>query len=202
MKIVIFGDSIVWGAGLPFRTAWANLLRNFLEKRNKKYSPVELYDLGIDRDTTEELLKRFDIEIEARHPNVIIFAVGINDSAYRRNKNNPLVTVKKFESNLLKLINKAKKLTDKIILIGISKGNDKTTIPLLRSTTGKCYDKENVRIYNEIIKKVCKKENTSFINISGSLSDKDFYDGLHPNSAGHKKIFEIVKDFLIENKII
>jgi len=27
-------------------------------------------------------------------------------------------------------------------------------------------------------------------------------DGLHPNSEGHKKIFESVKEFLIKNKII
>jgi len=27
-------------------------------------------------------------------------------------------------------------------------------------------------------------------------------DGLHPNSTGHKKIYEIVKGFLVENRII
>jgi lysophospholipase L1-like esterase len=28
------------------------------------------------------------------------------------------------------------------------------------------------------------------------------YDGLHPNSEGHKKIFETVKNYLVKNKII
>jgi len=32
MNICIFGDSIAWGAWLPFRVSWANLLRNYLEK--------------------------------------------------------------------------------------------------------------------------------------------------------------------------
>jgi hypothetical protein len=32
MIICTFGDSITWGPRLPFRVAWANLLRNHLEK--------------------------------------------------------------------------------------------------------------------------------------------------------------------------
>ncbi len=82
--ICIFGDSIIWGAGLPCRVAWVNLLRNYVEI--KYGGVVELYDLGIDRDTTEDLLKRFDAENRARRPQVIIFAVGTNDSSYRRLK--------------------------------------------------------------------------------------------------------------------
>jgi len=205
MVILIFGDSITWGAGLPFRTAWANLLRNFLERKReefKKYCPVELYDLGIDKDTTDDLLKRFYAESKARRPNIIIFAIGVNDSSYGETKNSPLVPIKNFEKNLLKLIQKSREFTDKIIFIGLAKGNDHMTVPLPRSTTGKCYNKENVKIYNKIIRKVCAIKKVSFVNIINELNDKDFYDGLHPNSQGHQKIFEIVKDFLIENKII
>lgn len=200
--ICIFGDSITWGAGLPFRTAWANLLRNLLENKNKKYYPIELYDLGIDRDTTEDLLKRFNAEARARQPNIIIFAIGTNDSAYRKNMYDPLVSIQKFEKNLLKLTQEAKKFTDKIVFIGLAKGSDYKTVPLPRSITGKCYDKENIKIYNNIIKKTCKKKHIFFINIINKLNDKDFYDGLHPNSQGHQKIFEIVKKSLIVNKII
>ena len=157
IKICIFGDSIIWGRGLPFRTAWANLLRNYLEKRNRKYPIIELYDLGIDRDTTEELLRRFVAEASARNPHIIIFAVGTNDSSYRKNKNNPLITAKKFENNLMKLVQKARRFTDKIIFIGLGKGSDQKTIPFPGSTTGKCYDKENINIYNNIIKNACIK---------------------------------------------
>ena len=33
-------------------------------------------------------------------------------------------------------------------------------------------------------------------------TEEDFDDGLHPNAQGHRKIFEKVKDFLVENKWI
>ena len=75
-------------------------------------------------------------------------------------------------------------------------------MPFSGSTTGKCYFKGDTVNYNNIIKKVCEKEKVLFIDILDKIVDKDFYDGLHPNSAGHQKIFEIVKVFLIENKII
>ncbi len=196
----IFGDSIIWGAGLPRRVSWANLLRNYLEKRQSGI--IELYDLGIDRDTTEDLLERFDAEAKARNPNEIIFAVGINDSSYRENKNNHIVSVDKFESNLLKLIQKSGKFTRNIMFVGLAKGSDKETVPLRRSTTGKCYDKESAEIYNNIIEDVCKRENIPFINILNKLKDEDFYDGLHPSIGGHRKIFNAVKKFLIKNKTV
>ncbi len=34
------------------------------------------------------------------------------------------------------------------------------------------------------------------------LEKEDFDDGLHPNAAGHEKIFEQVRDFLIEKRWI
>jgi len=182
---------------LSFRVGWANLLRNYLEKKNKGI--LELYDLGIDRDTTENLLERFDAEAKARFPNV---AIGANDSFYRKNKNNPSVPVREFENNLLKLIQKARKFTGKIVFVGMAKGDDSRTKPLPDSTTGKCYDKENIKIYNDIIKKVAKKEKSLFIEIINKLNDKDFYDGLHPNVNGHRKIFGVIKDSLVKNKII
>jgi len=86
--------------------------------------------------------------------------------------------------------------------VGLAKGSDKETVPLRRSTTGKCYDKNNIRLYNNIIKRVSKEEGVLFINILNGLNDRDFYDGLHPNTGGQKKFFEIIKKSLIINKII
>ena len=62
--------------------------------------------------------------------------------------------------------------------------------------------------YDNVIKSVCAEKNILFLDIFGEWIKIDYKklldkkDGLHPNSAGHQKIFETVKDFLIENKII
>ena len=73
-NICIFGDSITWGPRLTFRVAWANLLRNHLEKSATELFRV--YDLGVDMDTTRNVLARIEIESTARKPAIIIFNIG------------------------------------------------------------------------------------------------------------------------------
>lgn len=190
--ICVFGDSVLWGWGLPFRVGWVNLFRNYIE--DKSNFTMNLYDLGIDGETTEGILGRFDIEAAARKPDMIIFATGVNDSAYRKTKAHPLVPIDAFERNIHTLIKKAGKFTKKIIFVGIVKGSDKETIPLKASTTGKCFDKENAKIYNDIIKKVCDKEKILFVDVLDKLIDGDFCEGLHPSASGHEKIFKEAKN--------
>jgi len=190
MNICIIGDSITWGPRLPFRVAWANLLRNHLEKSSDNL--YSLYDLGIDGDTTRNLLQRFDVEMTARKPGLIIFNIGVNDSLFRKSVDNPETTLGYFEINMEALIGKARKFTDKIVIVGLVKGSDLFTTPLIQSTTGKSYTKERTRIYDGKLKKIAQKNSLVFIDINELLNDDDFDDGLHPNVNGHLKIFEKV----------
>ena len=190
--IWVFGDSVLWGWGLPFRVGWVNLYRNYVEEKSD--FAINLYDLGIDADTTEGVLKRFDIEAAARKPDMVIFAIGVNDSAYRKTKDHPLVPLDIFEKNIHTLIKKARKFTKEIVFVCLCKGSDRETMPLPASKTGKCFEKKNAKIYNEVIKKCCSSENILFIDIINKLKDSEFCDGLHPAKEGHNKIFKEVKD--------
>lgn len=190
MNICIFGDSITWGPRLPFRVAWANLLRNHLEKNSE--SLYSLYDLGIDGNTTKEVLIRFENEATSRNPEVVIFNIGVNDSLFRNTEDNPETPIDEFESNMQKLIDKARIFTEKIMIVGLVKGNDMLTTPLIQSTTKKSYTKERVRIYDSSLSKVANNNNLTFVDINKILNDDDFDDGLHPNINGHVKIFDKV----------
>lgn len=198
-RICIFGDSITWGAGLHIREAWANLLRNYIESKSNHY--IEVYDLGIDGNTTRDLLNRFEVEAEARKPELIIFAIGVNDSMFR-NGNNYEIDSEQFNENLRKIYEEAKKFTDNIWFVGLAKGSDSETNPLKRSSTGKCYSKESIEKYNAIIKEFAKQKSLHFVDIYKLLSDSDFDDGLHPNIEGHKKIFELVKKLVDAEGIV
>ena len=70
----------------------------------------------------------------------------------------------------------------------------------------KSYKNEYIQKYNDAIKQICAKNKIYFIEIFEDWIKMDYKrlleDGLHPNSEGHQKIFETVKDFLITNKII
>lgn len=198
-RICVFGDSVVWGACIPKREAWADLLRNYLDE-TFNYS-IELYNLGIDGNTSAGVLQRLDAEAQARNPDIIICAIGANDSIFRSN-NQFDVSESVFLHNLSGILEMAKKYTQQILFVGLVKGSDIETIPLKRSSTGKCYSKLAVKKYDGYIKSFAAQNNVPFVDVFSVLSDEDFDDGLHPNMQGHSKIFQAVKEVLYEKKLI
>lgn len=199
-KIInIFGDSIVWGACDSEMGGWANRLKNYLNSKAEDY--FEVYNLGVGGNNSEELLKRFSNENAARDPNTIMIAIGINDSQYINSKDNPYVSLQKFEQNLLELIEQAKKFTKEIIFVGLTKIDETRLMPVPWDET-RYFDEENAALYNAKIKEICGNNKLLFIEMLDSLNDDDLEEGLHPNSKGHEKMFLRIKDFLIENKII
>ncbi len=108
MNICVFGDSIVWGAYDPENGGWATLLRNYFESADsppyfREAGDVEVYNCGVSGDKTEDLLKRFEVEAQAREPNLIIFAIGINDSPILLSSNQRRISDENFKNNIFKL---------------------------------------------------------------------------------------------------
>ena len=199
IRICVFGDSITWGAGDKKEGGWVNRARNYFKISN---FGVKMYNLGISGDNTNDLLKRFKTEAEARKPNMIIFAIGTNDSQYVDTKDNPRVNLNKFQNNLVELLNQAKEFTQNIIFVGLTKVDETKTIPIPWNKR-KYYTNENITQYNSTIKSFCEQNKILFVNIFDLLDVKnDLEDGLHPNARGHQKIFKKVKDFLEKNKLI
>jgi len=116
-----------------------------------------------------------------------------------------MTPLEEFKVNIQELIDRAQKISSKIIFVGLTPVDEPKTTPIPWNTD-KSYTNENIKKYNEIIKSICQEKSIYFIEIFEKWINQDYKnlleDGLHPNSAGHKKIFETVKDFLIQNKII
>ena len=186
--ICIFGDSIAWGAWDPENGGWVVRLRRYFEMNDYN---IAVYNQGIAGDSTEDLLKRFKGECIAREPQTIIFAIGINDSQCINSKDNPRVSLEKFQNNLVELINQAKNFSDRILFIGLTKVED-----------GQFYNNENIAKYNSVIEKVSAEYKLPFLNLFDLLETGDLYDGLHPNTKGHEKMFLGAKEFLVGSKIV
>jgi len=198
--ICIFGDSITWGAVDPENGGWVAQLRRYFETNNDY--DITVYNNGISGDNTDDLLVRFKVECAAREPQIIIFAIGINDSQYIKTKDNPRVSLEKFQNNLVKLINQAKSFSDEIIFIGLTKVDEPKVTPIPWSTDEKFYYNDSIEKYNTVIKKVSIEYKLPFLNLIDLLELSDLDDGLHPNSNGHKKMFLRIKDFLLTKKIV
>lgn len=198
MNICIFGDSITWGAYDYEKSGWVEQLKSYCIKN---YEDTDIYNLGISGDNTNKLLERFENEARIREPDLIIFAIGINDSQYIYQKGNYKTDLNGFENNLSKLLAIAQGITNKIIFIGLTDVDEAKTTPISWSTE-KYYDNDSIRKYDEIIKDFCKKNNLNYIDLNGIIEPDDLDDGLHPNPQGHEKIFKTVlaatKEFLIK----
>ncbi|MCH7641324.1 hypothetical protein IID22_03950 [Patescibacteria group bacterium] len=211
MNLIIFGASTTWGAW-DLKGGWVQRLRTSLDSKHLKSSSSDLYfvyNLGISGDTTEDIIKRFDFELVQRNKetnkNIIILAIGTTDSVWDNNLNRLKTPREKFKSNISKLINKAKKYSDKVIFIGSTPVNETKVNPIPWDKNYSLLNK-HIKKSKETIKKLCEGNNVYFVDLYNRFIREDYKklleDGIHPNSEGHKKIFEIVKTFLIQNKYI
>jgi lysophospholipase L1-like esterase len=195
-SICIFGDSISWGAWDTEKGGWVNRLWFHVAKRNVDY--VEVYNQSISGGTTETILERFENEAKIRGADAMIFQTGGNDASYDK-PDNFLVSPEKFRSNLVEIITRGKSITDKIVFMDLKNCDESKTTPVPWIPI--YYTNANIGRYNKIMEEVCKENGVSFLDI-GLLHNEDFDDGLHPNAEGHRKIFDKVKDFLVENNWI
>ncbi|MEK7144650.1 MAG: GDSL-type esterase/lipase family protein [Patescibacteria group bacterium] len=197
-SICVFGDSVSYGAWDMEKGGWINRLWFYVGNRaGEDY--MDIYNQSITGGTTGTILERLENEAKVREADALIFQTGGNDASYISKPGNFMVQPEKFKENILEIIRRAKKITDKIIFMDLKNCDESRTMPV--SWIDIYYTNENIRKYVEIMKEVCSENNVPFLDIE-PLNNEDFDDGLHPNAEGHRKIFEQMKDFLVKNKWI
>ena len=205
--ILVFGDSITYGAW-DIEGGWVGRLRKYLDQQviDSNYQLYWIvYNLGIDGDTSSGLLKRFENEVKKRtcerEDRLIIIDIGANDSIQNNKTKKLWCATEKYEQNLKKLVELARKYTKNIVLIGPLRVDEPRVDPM-PWLAGHSY-KNNILI--EFYKKaesIAKQENIPFVGMWNLLENKDLADGTHPTTEGHRKIFEVVKNFLVKEKMI
>lgn len=210
-QILVFGDSIVYGAW-DIEGGWVQRLRKFLDQRvidsNYKEDFI-VYNLGVGGDTSKDLLKRFESETKHRlwpdSETIFILSVGDNDSIFNNKTKSFRVLPEDYEKNLQKILNLTKKYSTKILFVG-SIPVDESKVDEIPWFLGHSYKNKYINQFSEIAKSICKKNKCYFIDIHGKLEKENYKkllaDGVHPNSRGHEKVFEVVKDFLIKENVL
>jgi lysophospholipase L1-like esterase len=201
-QILIFGASSTHGNWDEFG-GWANRIRlavikKILDAPNLYHGHV--FNLGVPGNTTGDLLKRMDREINTRlfYPDtIIIISIGTNDSRVITEGNKPIVTEEQLKMNWNKLIKVAKKYTDSVISVGLSPVNEKHTNPWDKQYS---YINERITLFNSVIKTCSTVYDVPFVDVFSSFSQQDYTellsDGLHPNTHGHKKIFDLTQPYI------
>ncbi len=208
MHIIVFGDSIAYGAADSKHGGWVQLLKSYLEERTGFGTLV--YNLGISGDSSMEIAARFEPELNARidpvGKNIVIIAIGSNDSYYfGTDEEKTNVSEVEYTENLEKMISIANRLGCKILFLGIEplENSKLQPVPWRKEIS---YSNENCRRFNEIVKSVCSKNNLPFMDSFGVLSKSGYMehleDGCHPDSEGHEMLFKLVLKFLRDNGVL
>lgn len=210
-QILVFGDSVAYGAW-DDEGGWVERLKCKIHRKvissNLEFY-CDIYNLSIDGDHTGNLLKRFDSEVRHRsieEETVIIFAIGVNDSCFMKSRNAFLTSGDEFRENIEKLIELSEKNNSRVVFLGFTPVDESKVDPVPLSRVGACYKNEHIKKYNDILRSVCREYKADYIGIYDEFCDagyeKFLFDGLHPNSEGHERIYEIVSGYLEEKGII
>ncbi|MBI4708988.1 MAG: hypothetical protein HY764_02145 [Candidatus Portnoybacteria bacterium] len=213
-QIFVFGDSITYGSW-DASGGWVQRLREFLDEENQAdpNSYCIVFNLGVPANTSTNLVSRFQTEFSLRKDQnaekIAIFFIGINDSRYTQDSGFQ-VSTSTFTSNIRKLINQAKGNNAKPIFLSITPVDESKTAPIPWNPNIS-FTNNNIRQFNKILKSVCNVNGASYIDtyskfINYAESGLDYKsllaDGLHPNSEGHRIIYETVRDSLINSAIL
>jgi len=160
-------------------------------KSKLQFSDILVYNLGISYDTTRKVLKRLESELEPRNPSLVIFAIGMNDSIYVGSRKENLILTEEYKSNLEEIIDHIRKISSikDVLFIGLTNIEQSKVDPMPWSKGESC-KLEMVKEYGNILKEFCFRKNINYLDVFDILGKKDLYDGMHPNTRGHKKLFK------------
>lgn len=182
-QICVFGDSIAYGRTDLEEGGWVTRLKKALLNDSKDYTAV--YNLGIPGDYILQATNRIGSEVAYRKPGAVIFTLGVNDTPHDSSRGIPTTSLQDFESAYIQAIKAAKMYTSNICILSI--------INVPESNPSR-YENSSIKKYNEVLRRLTQEQGIEYLDIYGLLDPMEDFteDGIHPNSRGHKKIFEKV----------
>jgi lysophospholipase L1-like esterase len=197
-KLVVLGDSGVFGWGDPDQGGWCERLRRHW--MTTPGAPV-LYNLGVRGDGLERLAARLSPEVLCRgelrrqRPQGILLSVGLNDTArVGRPDGRHQLDPDGFFFGFQQLLRQARELAPTLV-VGLTPV-DGAAMPYAEVLW---YQLEAVRRYEGLLEEACLEADVPFLPmLEPMLSDSGWLrwldaDGLHLNSEGHAEVYGRVR---------
>ncbi|MGC9974055.1 MAG: SGNH/GDSL hydrolase family protein [Gaiellaceae bacterium] len=175
--LCVFGDSIVVGSDDREGGGWVARLRLDFNARGK----IGVYNLGVDGDRSEQLLRRIAGEAAARNASVIVISIGANDLGWHGTSGTEIAL---FSERYDRILAEAGQFTRRILVLGllnVDEGNDSHGVR-----------NEQVLAFNGVVEELAREHRAEFLSLYGALVPADFVDGLHPNASGHAKLAPLI----------
>jgi len=187
IRICYVGDSFVNGTGDQSKLGWSGRLSSTSQN---EYRDITHYNLGIRRDTSADILKRWKAECEARLPEIsenrVVFSFGVNDTVVEDGKRR--VSLENSVKNAKTMLVDASKKYD-VLMVGMPPINDEKQNEIIRELD---YSYQNL----------CNELNIPYLSIFERLVDDNTWrdevasnDGAHPRDKGYEILANFIKEW-------
>jgi lysophospholipase L1-like esterase len=178
IRICYIGDSFVKGAGDPKMLGWAGRLSQMSQRSGEE---ITHYNLGVRRDTSYDILTRWEREAHVRLPsfsiNCVVFSFGVHDSIIENSR--ARVSLVDSMKNAREILGIAK-VKYNVAMIGPPPIDDD-------------YQNSRIKSYDEAYATVCQMLGVNYLSIFDMLlSNQDWLnevkvnDGIHPRENGYE----------------
>lgn len=170
ITVLVLGDSISAGYGLPTNQVWVEKLNSRLQQTEKEYTVV---NASISGDTTSGGIARLPAAIKRHNPQIVIIELGGNDGLRG-------LSLKQMRINLEQMIQLTQDNQAKALILGMR-------IP---SNYGPAYTKR----FGQVFSKVAEKTGAAIMPFFLAPIAEDISnfqpDGIHPSVAAQEKLLD------------
>ncbi len=170
--ILVFGDSLSAGYGLPQERSWVSLLENRLREERFNY---QIANVSVSGETTTGGAGRIASALKAHRPEIVIIGLGANDGL----RGQSLETMRR---NLETMIDASQRAKTRVLLVGMR----------LPPNYGMAYTDKFHQVYGDLAR--LKKTGLVPFLFEGFAEDGHFFqsDRVHPNGEAQALMLETV----------
>ena len=170
--ILVLGDSLAAGYGLPQGRGWVDLLQQRLTEEGLDHRVV---NASISGETTLGGRNRIAATLERHRPDIVILELGANDGL----RGQPLPALR---DNLTAMVRASRRSGARVLLIGMR-------IP-------PNYGQDYTRKFHAVFTDVARAERVPLVPflLEGFADERDLFqqDGIHPNEQAQPRIAAMV----------
>jgi lysophospholipase L1-like esterase len=186
VRICVVGDSFVAGVGDPDHLGWVGRVAARVHRAGL---PLSVYNLGVRRQTSRDLLARWQFECEQRLPagaeGRVAFSFGVNDTTEESGR--PRVTPDDSTANLTRILAGALAAGWQPLMIGPLPVDD---------------PQHNLRsaALGQNFRKICADLGVGYVDVFEQLLTHDVWrseirtgDGAHPGAGGYQALADLIE---------
>ena len=170
--ILVFGDSLSAGYGLPREQSWVDLMRTRLTREFPDYKVV---NASVTGETTIGGKARLASTLSQHRPQIVILELGANDGLRG-------TRVDTIRANLAAMIAEARRHGSKVLLVGMNVPPN--------------YGSEYTEKFRSLFEGIARKERVPLVPFlfEGFAADRSMFqpDGIHPVAAAQPKMLDNV----------